>query len=142
MSRYLGAALAGVLLFASAGCTIDSFLSPSAVVYGPKTVVTGSASQIAAKLQDGLSDAGMQMYPLKHAGADLRVAGIKNSSLVFCLHLSEKHVPGGRKTLVRMQWDRGGDDELWQTVLKILASPAASDNDSSAAVSDASQLRR
>lgn len=132
MSRCLGMAIAGVLLSTVAGCTVDSFLSPSAVVDGPKTLVTGSVSQVSARLQDGLSDAGMQMYPIKRVGSDLRMAGIKNSQMVFCLHLSEKRVPGGKKTLVRMQWDRGGDEELWQTVLKILTTPTPT-ADSSAA---------
>lgn len=126
MSRCLGVAIVGLLLCAAVGCTLDSFLSPSLVVDGPKTVVSGSVSQVAAKLQDGLSDAGMEIYPIKRVGAHIRVAGVKNSQTVFCLYLSEKRVAGANKTLVRMKWDRGGDEELWQTVLKILATPAPS----------------
>ncbi|HEY7313771.1 MAG TPA: hypothetical protein VH643_30755 [Gemmataceae bacterium] len=125
MSRCLGVAIVGLLLSAAAGCTLDSFLSPSIVVDGPKTVVTGSVSQVAAKLQDGLSDAGIEVYPIKRVGSHVRVAGIKNTQTVFCLYLSEKKASGANKTLVRMKWDRGGDEELWQTVLKILATPAS-----------------
>ena len=124
MSRGLGVAIVGLLLSAVAGCTLDSFLSPSIVVDGPKTVVSGSVSQVTAKLQDGLSNAGMEIYPIKRVGSQVRVAGIKNSQTVFCLYLSEKRVAGSNQTLVRMKWDRGGDEELWQTVLKILATPA------------------
>lgn len=138
MSRCLGMAIVGVLLSAAAGCTLDSFLSPSIVVDGPKTVVSGSVSQVTAKLQDGLSNAGMEIYPIKRVGSQVRVAGIKNSQTVFCLYLSEKKVAGGNQTLVRMKWDRGGDEELWRTVLKILATPAPASTEEAGVSSPAS----
>jgi hypothetical protein len=132
MSRCLGVAIAGVLLSAVAGCTLDSFLVPSAVVYGPKVVVAGSVTQVCAKLQDGLSDAGI-MVQMNRVGSDLRLAGRTKSGTVFCLHLYEKKdkEAGGPKTLVRMQWDRGGDEEFWQMVVKMAAAPKAGSDDSS-----------
>jgi hypothetical protein len=128
MSRCLGRTWAGVLLFVVAGCTVDSFLSPQIVTYGPKRVVSGSVSQVAAKLQDGLSDAGIQVMP-RQAGGDYRLAGQSKSGTVFCLHLHEKKVAGATKTLIRMQWDRGGDEELWKLVLKLVDSPQPQEED-------------
>jgi hypothetical protein len=125
-------AFAGALLWTACGCSLDAFLSPSAVVYGPKTVVAGSVSRVCAKLQDGLSDAGL-MVQMNRVGSDVRLAGITKSGKVFCLHLYAKGDMSGKKTLVRMQWDRGGDEEFWQLVLKILATPAAGAEESSSA---------
>jgi hypothetical protein len=125
-------AIAGALWFAASGCSLDAFLAPTAVPYGPKTVVVGSLSRVCAKLQDGLSDAGI-MVQMNRVGSDLRLAGISKTRTVFCLHLSTKKDVDGNKTLVRMQWDRGGDEELWQLILKILTTPTPNANDSSGA---------
>jgi hypothetical protein len=120
MCRCLGRACAGVLLLAVAGCTLDSFVAPQSVVYGPKQVVPGTVAAVSAKLQDGLSEAGI-MLAINRVGADLRIGGVSKTRTAFCLHLREKKVDGAIKTLVRMQWDRGGDADLWQLVLKILS---------------------
>ena len=66
-------------------------------------------------------------------GDTVRIAGVKNSQKAFCLHLSAIRDVGGAKTQVRMQWDRGGDEELWQLVLKILATPSSSSDDAASA---------
>jgi hypothetical protein len=123
-------AVAGALLLAASGCSLDAFLAPSAVTYGPKTVAAGSLSRVCAELQDGLSDAGI-MVQMNRVGSDLRLAGISKTQTVFCLHLSAKKDVDGSKTVVRMQWDRGGDEELWQLILKILAAPTPRSDDSS-----------
>jgi hypothetical protein len=130
MSRCLGMAVAGALLLAVCGCSLDAFLAPSAVPYGPKTVAAGSLSRVCAKLQDGLSDSGI-MVQMNRVGSDLRLAGISKTQTVFCLHMSGQKDATGNKTLIRMQWDRGGDDELWQLILKILASPTPVPDDTS-----------
>jgi hypothetical protein len=121
MCRCLGKACAAVLMLAMAGC-LDSFLSLRACVYGPKLVVGGTVAEVSAKLQDGLSEA--DIAPLsQRVGGDFRIAGkFPKTQTVFCLHLSEKKIDGNVKTLVRMQWDRGGNDELWQLVQTILSS--------------------
>ena len=123
MCRCLAGLCAGVLLLAACGCTLDSFLLPQSVVYGPKQVVPGSVAEVLAKLQDGLS--ADMMLGVRRVGSGYRIASVWKSHLSFCLHLSEKRVDGRAQTLVRMQWDRGGDEELWQLVLKILNAPAA-----------------
>lgn len=139
MFRCLGVAVAGLVLSALSGCTVDSFLSPVAFVSsGPKTVAAGTMSQVTAKLQDGLTDAGMTMYPVKRVGKEVRLAGITKSQLVFCLHLSAAKEAPGKKTLVRMKWDMGGDKELWETVVKILATPTTSGEDSADDTTDTS----
>ena len=121
MSRCFGWTWSAVLLLAVAGCTLDEFILPQMVVSGPKQVVTGSTSQVVARLQDGLSEAGIVVQP-KQVGGDYRLAGISKSGTVFCLHVVEKKVAGGSKTLVRVQWDHGGDDELWKLICRILDS--------------------
>jgi hypothetical protein len=130
MSRCFGWTWSAVLLLAVAGCTLDEFVLPQIVVSGPKQVVSGSVSQVAAKLQDGLSDAGIVVQP-KQVGGDFRLAGMSKSGTVFCLHVVEKRGPGGTRTLVRMQWDRGGDDELWKLIGRILDSATAVEADNS-----------
>lgn len=123
MCRCLGKVWAGVLILAVAGCTLDSFLLPGSVVYGPKLIVAGTVGEVSATLQDGLSDAGIIVVS-KRVGDDFRIAGkVPKTSTAFCLHLSEKKIGGSVKTLLRMQWDRGGDDELWQRIQAILTTP-------------------
>ena len=46
MGRCLAGVCAGVLLLAASGCTLDSFLSPQSVVYGPKRVVNGTVGEV------------------------------------------------------------------------------------------------
>ena len=133
MCRCLCKACAGVLMLAIAGCTLDSFLMPGAVVFGPKLVVAGTVGEVSSKLQDGLSESGI-MLGINRVGADLRIAGVApKTRTAFCLHLTEKKIGRGVKTLVRMQWDRGGDEELWQRILAILSTPADDNADTSKA---------
>ncbi len=130
MCRCLGRVCAGVLILAAAGCTLDSFLSPQFCVfcvYGPKQTVSGTAGEVSAMLQAGLSDAGV-LPRVKRVGSDYMIAGVWKNYLAFCLHLSQKKEPDGIKTLVRMQWDRGGDEELWQLIVKILATSDDADD--------------
>jgi hypothetical protein len=129
MCRFLAVAVAGVLLSVVAGCAPESFLVPGIVTYGPKVVVAGSVSQVCAKLQDGLSDAGI-MVRMNRVGSVLRLSGKTKSGKVFCLHLHEKEDLDGVKTQVRVQWDLGGDDAFWQMVVKMLTTKAGSDTSS------------
>lgn len=123
MRRCLGKACAGVLLLAAVGCMGDSFLGRQIVVYGPMVVVPGSVSEVSARLMDGLSEAGM-LLSKRWVGDDYRISSQWKSHTVFCLHMKQmKDASNGIKTQVRMQWDKGGDQELWQLVLKILNAP-------------------
>jgi hypothetical protein len=124
MRHCLGMACAGVLLLAATGCIGDTFLARQIVVFGPKTIVPGTVADVSAKLRDGLSEAGL-LLNTKWVGSDYRITSQWNSRTVFCLHLRQTKNDGGIKTMVRMQWDRGGDEELWQLILKILNAPAA-----------------
>ena len=123
MRRCLGKACAGMLLFAVAGCTLDSFLNPQIVVWGPKVTVSGTVAEVVTKLRTGLSEG---VFPLRanHMGSDYRISGQWKSGTVFCLHLQQISEEDGIKTRVRMQWDRGGDEELWQLILRILNVPS------------------
>ncbi len=134
MRRGRGRVCAGVLLLAAVGCMGDTFLGRQIVVYGPMVVVPGSVSEVSAKLSDGLSEAGL-MLSKKWVGDDLRMVSQGKSGKVFCLHMKQtKDKEGGAiKTQVRMQWDRGGDEELWQLILKILNAPSDAGADASAA---------
>jgi hypothetical protein len=122
MSRSLGMAIAGALVCAVAGCTVDSFLTPSFVTYGPKVVAAGSVTTVCGKLQDGLSDAGIAVQ-MKRVPSGFRLSGITKSGKVFCLHLHEKREMGSVQTQVRVQWDLGGDDAFWQMVVKLVDTP-------------------
>ncbi|HEY7326887.1 MAG TPA: hypothetical protein VH592_04575 [Gemmataceae bacterium] len=131
MRHCLGKACAVMLLFAVAGCTVDSFLNRQIVVWGPKIMVPGSVGDVAAKLRDGLSEAGM-LVNAKRTDTDYRISSVwKESGTVFCLHLHQMNDEEGIKTRVRMQWDRGGSEELWQLILKILNAPATGEDSAS-----------
>lgn len=132
MRRCLGKACAGVFLLAVTGCTLDSFLNRQIMVYGPKVVVPGSVAETAAKLRDGLSDDGLLLKPqTNRIGSDYRIVSQTKSGVVFCLHLQQMNDEDGIKTRVRMQWDRGGDKELWQRIENVLNAPSAEDNSAS-----------
>jgi len=129
MRRCLGKACAGVLLLAVVGCTVDSFLNRQIVVWGPRVTVPGTVAEVAAKLRDGLSEEGL-LLRTNRMGSDYRIVSQWRSGKVFCLHLQQMSEEDGIKTRVRMQWDSGGDTELWQLILKLLN--ASSDEESSA----------
>jgi hypothetical protein len=126
MSRSL--AVVGVLLLASAGCSLTPLLAP----HPEQQVVAAPLDRVATRIQDGLSEAGVPVLT-KRVGAEVRLAGMTKSGKVFCLHLYAKKVEGAEKTLVRVQWDREADEPFWQTVLRI---SAAGDTDSSEVDSD------
>jgi hypothetical protein len=113
MSRSL--AVVGVLLLASAGCSLTPFLAPSP----DQQVVSDSLERVAARIQDGLSEAGVPVLS-KRVGTEVRLAGMTKSGKVFCLHLYAKKVEGADKTLVRVRWDREADEPFWQSVLRIM----------------------
>jgi hypothetical protein len=126
MRRCVEMVCAGVLMLAAVGCMGDSFLGRQIVVYGPMVLVNGSVGEVSAKLRDGLSEAGL-LLNAKWVGSDYRISSTWKSHTVFCLHMKQmkdKVASHGLKTQVRIQWDRGGDEELWQLVLKILNAPA------------------
>lgn len=131
MRRFLGKACAGMLLFAVAGCTVDSFLNRKIVDWGPKLTVPGTVAEAGAKLRDGLSEEGVFPLRTNRVGNDYRISGQWRSGTVFCLHLKQVSEEEGIKTRIRMQWDRGGDNELWQVVLKILKTPSNADSPAS-----------
>lgn len=133
MRRCLGKACAGVLLLAVTGCTLDSFLNRQIMVYAPtKLVVPGTVAETAAKLRDDLSEDGLLLKPrTNRVGSDYRIVSQTKAGLVFCLHLQQVNDEDGVKTRVRMQWDRGGDTELWQRIEKILNAPSAEDDSAS-----------
>jgi hypothetical protein len=118
-----------MLLIAVAGCTLDSFLNPQIVVWGPKVTVSCPVAEVATKLRNGLSEEGL-LVRTNRMGSDYRISSQWKSGTVFCLHLQQVSEEDGVKTRVRMQWDRGGDKELWQLILKILN--ASSDEEGSA----------
>jgi hypothetical protein len=129
MRRCLEKACAGVLLLAVTGCTLDSFLNRQIMVYGPKVIVPGSVAETAAKLRDGLGEAGL-LLRTNRIGSDYRIVS-QTKAVVFCLHLQQMNDEDGIKTRVRLQWDRGGDNELWQLIEKILNAPSDEDNSTS-----------
>ncbi len=129
MRHCLGKVCAGVLLLTVTGCTLDPFLNRQVVVWGPKVTVSGTVPEVAAKLRDGLGEQGL-LLRTNRTGSDYRISSQWKSGTVFCLHLQQMNDEDGTKTRVRMQWDRGGDKELWQLILTLLNAP--SDEDSSA----------
>jgi hypothetical protein len=115
--------MVGVLLLASAGCSLTPLLAP----HPEQQVVADPIDRVATRIQDGLSEAGVPVLT-KRVGGEVRLAGMTKSGKVFCLHLYAKKLEGAEKTLVRVQWDREADEPFWQTVLRI---SAAGDTDSS-----------
>lgn len=128
MCRCLGKVATAVLVLATVGC-LDSYLAPQIVVNGPRVVVPGTVDEVAAKLMDGLRETGILLHT-KRESSGYRIVSEWKSHFVFCLLLSPKKGAVGSSTVVRMKWDRGGNQELWQLILKILN---ASDEESSVA---------
>ena len=128
MSRSLGVTGAGVLLLAVAGCSLDSFLAPFPGAPNRQQLVAGKLEQVAARLEEGLSDAGVSVLT-KRVGPEMRLAGMTKSGKVFCLHLYAEKAGGADRTLVRVKWDREADGPFWELVCKLAATPASDPDD-------------
>jgi hypothetical protein len=122
MSRSLGLAGAGVLLLAVAGCSLDSFVAPFPGAPNRQQVVADKLERVSARLEEGLSDAGVSVLT-KRVGPEMRLAGMTKSGKVFCLHLYAEKAGGADRTLVRVKWDREADEAFWQLVLSLVATP-------------------
>jgi hypothetical protein len=120
MSRLLRRESAGVLVLVVAGCTFDSFLTPLTGSLIQKQAVSCSLAQVSAKLEEGLSEAGIAVLA-KQLGSEIRLAGRTKSGKVFCLYLYGQKVAGADKTLVHIKWGQEADEPFWQMVLGLLA---------------------
>ncbi len=139
MSRLPGMACAAAVVFAVAGCVLDSF--PTPIGSGcPQKVVSGSLNQVSALLEDGLREAGVSVLT-KRVGSEIRLAGMTASGQVFCIHLYGEKKSGAEKTLVRIKWDRAADEPFWQMVLRLVATPASDSSDASNAGDAGQHLR-
>jgi len=122
MSRSLGLAGAGVLLFAVLGCGPGAFLAPFPGTSHRQQVVADKLERVSARLEEGLSDAGVSVLT-KRVGPEMRLAGQTKSGKVFCLHLYAEKAGGEDRTLVRIKWDREADEAFWELVLSLLGPP-------------------
>src|SRR3954454_24286599 len=109
MSRCVGLAGAGVLLLAGVGCSPGSFLTPFPGTSNRQQVVTDKLERVSARLEEGLSDAGVSVLT-KRVGPEMRLAGMTKSGKVFCLHLYAEKEGSADRTLVRVKWDREADE--------------------------------
>ncbi len=123
MFRSLGLAGAGVLLLAAVGCGPGAFLAPFPGTSHRQQVVADKLERVSARLQEGLSDAGVSVLT-KRVGPEMRLAGQTKSGKVFCLHLYAEKEGGTDRTLVRVKWDREADEAFWQLVCQLVAAPA------------------
>jgi hypothetical protein len=121
MARCVGLAAAGVLLLAAAGCSLDSFLSPYSGGAGRQQVVDDKLEQVAARLEDGLRDAGVSVLT-KRVGQELRLAGQTQEGKVYCLRLWAEKAGGADRTRVCLKWNEAGSP-FWQLVVSLAEPP-------------------
>jgi hypothetical protein len=110
------------LLFA-VGC-LQSFLVPGA---GCKQVVPGPAASVAANLESGLSEAGIQVLSKSYPD-EIRLAGKTKSGKVFCLYVRRPKTKDAQSE-VTIYWDHGEEPGFWQTVVGILTAPVRDEID-------------
>jgi hypothetical protein len=124
MSRWLAIVCAGALLSAAAGCSLGSFTVALAPPGGPKQVVPGTVAEISARLQAGLSDAGIAVIA-KRQEQEVRLVCRAKQGRMHCLILKPDKAKGGEKTVVTVNWDREADERFWQMIVGMLTAPAA-----------------
>src|SRR5207248_2310820 len=122
MSRSLGLAGAGVLLLAVLGCSPGAFLAPFPGTSNRQQVVADKLERVSARLEEGLSDAGVSVLT-KPVGTEMRLAGTTKSGKIFCLHLYAEKEGGADRTRVRVKWDREADEAFWELVVSLVATP-------------------
>jgi hypothetical protein len=121
MSRCLGLIVAGALLCV-VGCSLDGFLAPSTTSDPQQFVVAESLNHVSGVLQDSLCEAGI-MVLANREGQKERLAGVTESGKIFCIHLCAGAGAGGKRTVVRIQWDREPDEQFWRMVTRLLKAP-------------------
>src|SRR5262249_8298786 len=129
MSRHAGMICAGALLWAAAGCTLDSFLVSESSPGVRPCFVAGSVDQVSANLQASLGKAGVVLSETRD-GKDVRLAGVTRSGQRFALLVRQQYAGGGRRTAVAVEWENGPDAELWAMVLDTLLPRRGSSNTS------------
>jgi hypothetical protein len=118
---------AGALLWAAAGCSLDSFLVSWSDPGGKPRYVAGSADQVSANLQAALGNAGVMLSETRD-GRDVRLAGITRSGKRFTLVLRQQYADRGKRTAVAVEWEDAADEELWALVGEVLIPGRASKN--------------
>jgi hypothetical protein len=129
MSRRMGVICAGVLLLAATGCPPGSFLMSPSGSFGKPQVVSGSIDEVSARLQEGLSEAGISVVVASHNG-ELRLAGMTPAHKIFCIHLKRPKSASVEKTGIVVQWDRETDESFDRLVATLAAAPAGDDSSS------------
>lgn len=122
MFRWLAMGCAGVLLSAVAGCSLGSFTVALAPPSGPKQVVPGTVPEISARLQAGLSEAGVAVIA-KRQDQEVRLVCCAKQGRMHCLVLKPDKAKGGDKTVVTVKWDREADEPFWQMIVGMLTAP-------------------
>jgi hypothetical protein len=128
MSRHIGIVYVGALLIVAAGCSLDSFSLWPISPRDHKQIVAGSVDQVSAKLQEGLSEAGIVVL-VKHKNEERRLFCQTKSGTRYCLMLNEEKTKGSDSTIVTM-WDKAVDEPSWRLVVKILTAPVPASDDS------------
>jgi hypothetical protein len=121
---------AGVVLLALGGCSPHSFLTLDSPPTRYKQVVPGRVDSVAAMLETGLQQDGIRVLS-KRLDGEVRLAGQAQSGKIFCLDLKREQIEGAEKTAVTVRWDREADEQLWRTVVEILAVADQDENSAS-----------
>jgi hypothetical protein len=134
MSRRAGAAVAGALVCAAAGCIPGTFRAPAGHAPAPALTAAGSVAVVAAALQAALADAGVATVEKREA-QEVRLVGVTGSREAFALRLTPVKAGKRDRTAVAVQWGREPDELLEQTIRRVLVDLEAVRDETAAASS-------
>jgi hypothetical protein len=113
---------AAALVCVVAGCVNNSFLAPWSAAPRERWLVNEPFGTVAAVLDTGLRDNGIQLMS-KHVPGEVRLAGQTKSGKVFCLYVKAAK-DDREKAIVSLRWDREADAGFRRIVVELLKPPA------------------
>jgi hypothetical protein len=127
MTRSLALACA-IALPAAAGCLSGMFQAPQGEGAGYKRIVGPPPALVTSGLETGLAEAGVAVV-VKREGGETRLVGRTRAGQVICVSVRPVQVEGKGKTSVSVSWGGPPDEQLWETIERVLAACVEAEND-------------
>jgi len=115
----MGVVFAGALLVVTAGCTPDSF-TLLATHKSKEQIMPGSPQSVSMAIEGGLGQMGLLLNRSTPRSDTIRIDGRSPVGERFALFFRKPKGEPGEKTVMRIEWEKNGDDVFWGNLIQIV----------------------